>query len=128
MKPSPAGKFFNIQFRLTRGSDNSVHTISLADLPNQNLHDWILLFNILLTNSKEYEPILSHLKRMLASYILEVTKMDQNVAHVMRKRLTVKPTGKTGDVNKMKRGQIDSYNIIVMFARAKSERFFVRSC
>ena len=61
---------------------------------------------------------------MLASYIHEVAKIDQEVAHVMRKRPTVKPTGKPGDVNKMKLGQIDSSNLTVMFTRAEGERFF----
>ena len=73
----------------------------MADLPNLNPHDWILLFNILLTNVTEYESILGHLKRMLASYIHGVTKMDQEVANVMRKKPTVKLTTKPGDVNKM---------------------------
>ena len=49
--------------------------------------------------------------------------MDQEVAHVLRKRLTVKPTGKPGDVNKMKLGQIDSTNLTVMFTRNEGERF-----
>ena len=40
----------------------------------------------------------------------------------MRKRPTVKPTGKPGDVNKMKLGQIDSANLTVMFTRAEGER------
>lgn len=59
LKPTPADKFVNVHFKITRGSANSVSMISLADLPNLNPHDWILLYNILLnnTNSKEYEPI-----------------------------------------------------------------------
>ena len=77
LKPFAAGKFINVKFRVTQGSDNSVDVISLADLPNLNPHDWILLFNVFLTNQQHYVPILDHIKRILASYIHEVAKMDQ---------------------------------------------------
>lgn len=62
MKPTAAGKFINAKFKVTRGSEGSGHIISLADLPNLNLYDWILLYNILLTEPKQYEPIIDHLK------------------------------------------------------------------
>ena len=123
LKPSPAGRFVNVNFKITRGSANSVSTISLADLPSLNPHDWILLYNIFLINPTEYEPILEHLKRMLASYIYEVATMDQEIAKVMNKKPTVKPTPKPGDVNKMKMGQIDSTHLIVTFTKGEAHRF-----
>ena len=49
--------------------------------------------------------------------------MDQEVANVLRKKLTVKPTTKIGDVNKMILGHIDSVHLMAMFTRAKGERF-----
>nr|KAJ0186128.1 hypothetical protein LSAT_V11C900506530 [Lactuca sativa] len=53
MKPYSAGKFINVKFRVTRGTEGSVHHFSLADLPNLNPHDRILLTNILLSNPQE---------------------------------------------------------------------------
>nr|KAJ0227894.1 hypothetical protein LSAT_V11C100037890 [Lactuca sativa] len=111
LKPTQAGKFVNVNFKINRGTANTEHLISLANLPSLNLHDWILLYNILLSNQREYEPILSHLKRMLASYVHELATMDQEIAKVMNKKPTVKPTSKTGDIHKMKLGQIDSSNL-----------------
>lgn len=49
MKPIATIIFFNVNFRVTRGLNNVVHEFSLADLPNLNPHDWILLTNLLLT-------------------------------------------------------------------------------
>ena len=76
MKPYSAGNFINIKFRVTRGTEGSVYHFTLADLPNLNAHDWILLNNILLSNPQEYQPIIDHVKRMLGCYIHEVAKMD----------------------------------------------------
>ncbi|XP_042755595.1 probable disease resistance protein At4g27220 [Lactuca sativa] len=122
LKPTPVGKFVNVHFKVTRGTANSVSLISLADLPNLNAHDWILLVNILLDHSKEYEPIIEHLKRMLGSYIHEIATMDQEVARVMNRKLTVKPTQKPCDENKMKIGQIDSTHLVVMFTKGDAHR------
>lgn len=107
---------------MTRGSANFEHTISLADLPNLNPHDWILLHNILLINSKEYEPIIDHLKRMLVCNILEVAKMDQEVASVLRKKLTILPIGFASDINKMKMGKIDPKLNSVMFTGGERKK------
>ena len=49
--------------------------------------------------------------------------MDQEVASVLRKKPTVKPTTKPGDVNKMTLGQIDPAHLTMMFTRAKGQRF-----
>ncbi|KAL7612051.1 hypothetical protein Lser_V15G04885 [Lactuca serriola] len=123
LKPTQAWKFVNVNFKINRGTANTEHLISLANLPSLNPHDWILLYNILLSNQREYEPILSHLKRMLASYVHELATMDQEIAKVMNKKPTVKPTSKTGDVHKMKLGQIDSSNLTVMFTRGDKHKF-----
>nr|KAJ0210427.1 hypothetical protein LSAT_V11C400177580 [Lactuca sativa] len=119
-KPTAAGKFINIKFKVTRGSANSEHIIFLADLSNLNPHDWILLNNILLTNPQEYDPIIDHIKRMLVCYILEVAKMDQEIATVLRKKPRIKPIGKSSDINIMKMGKIDPKFNTMMFTRDKS--------
>ena len=77
LKPNSAGKFINVKFKVTRGSEGSTHSFTLADLPNLNPHDWILLNNILLSNPQEYQPIIDHVKWMLECYIHELAKVDQ---------------------------------------------------
>ncbi|KAL7598238.1 hypothetical protein Lser_V15G23057 [Lactuca serriola] len=72
LKPFREGNFTNVRFKVLRGSTKTEHAISLADLPNLNPHDWIILHNILLTNEAEYGPIIDHFKRMLVCYIMEV--------------------------------------------------------
>ncbi|KAL7598229.1 hypothetical protein Lser_V15G23058 [Lactuca serriola] len=72
LKPFREGNFTNVRFKVLRGSAKTEHAISLADLPNLNPHDWIILHNILLTNEAEYGPIIDHFKRMLVCYIMEV--------------------------------------------------------
>lgn len=123
MKPTVAGKFINVKFKVTRGSEGSVHVISLADLPNLNPHDWILLYNILLTDKQQCESIIEHLKRMFACYIHEVSLMDQEVSSVLRKRPTIKPIGKAQDPKKMKLGVIDSQYRTVMFTQKEGDKF-----
>ena len=76
MKPYSAGKFINVKFRVTRGTEGSVCHFTLAD---------ILLDNILLLNPQEYQPIIDHVKRMLVCYIHEVAKMDQEIASAIHK-------------------------------------------
>ncbi|KAL7587314.1 hypothetical protein Lser_V15G38229 [Lactuca serriola] len=79
--------------------------------------------------SAQNESIISHIKRMLASYIMEVAKMDQEIASVLRKKPTVKMIGKTIDANKVQMGKIDSKYNIAMFTRGEGQRFvFSTSC
>ncbi|KAL7604926.1 hypothetical protein Lser_V15G18168 [Lactuca serriola] len=122
MKPFAVGRFTNVKFKLIRGSARTAHMISLADLPNLNPHDWIVLYNILLTNESEYGPILDHVKRMLACYIMEVALMDQEVATVFKKKPKVKPVGSASDLNQMQMGKIDSRRNSVMFTRAEGQK------
>ncbi|KAL7616414.1 hypothetical protein Lser_V15G03913 [Lactuca serriola] len=122
MKPFAVGRFTNVKFKLIRGSARTAHMISLADLPNLNPHDWIVLYNILLTNEAEYGPILDHVKRMLACYIMEVALMDQEVATVFKKKPKVKPVGSASDLNQMQMGKIDSRRNSVMFTRAEGQK------
>ena len=62
---------------------------------------------------------------MLASYIYEVATMDQEIAKVMKKEPTVKPTPKPGDVNRMKLGQINATHLTVMFTKGEGHRFLL---
>ncbi|KAL7582299.1 hypothetical protein Lser_V15G44719 [Lactuca serriola] len=122
LKPYSEGRFINVRFRVIRGSARTEHLISLADLPNLNPHDWIVLHNILLTNEAEYGPIIDHLKRMLVCYILEVALMDQEVATVFKKKPKISPVGSASDLNQMKMGKIDPRRNSVMFTRAEGQK------
>ncbi|KAL7598236.1 hypothetical protein Lser_V15G23055 [Lactuca serriola] len=93
LKPFREGNFTNVRFKVLRGSAKTEHAISLVDLPNLNPHDWIILHNILLTNEAEYGPIIDHFKRMLVCYIMEVVKMDQEIARIFKKKPTISPVG-----------------------------------
>lgn len=64
--------FVNIKFKTTRGSVNSIFEFSLADLPCLNSYDWIILLHFLMQDEMKYEPGVSHIKRILVSYIYEV--------------------------------------------------------
>ena len=122
LKPFAVGKFTNVKFKLIRGSARTAHIITLADLPNLNPHDWIVLYNILLTNEAEYGPILDHVKRMLACYIMEVAQMDQEVATVFKKKPKIAPVGSASDLNQMQMGRIDPKRNSVMFTRAEGQK------
>ncbi|KAL7609416.1 hypothetical protein Lser_V15G13555 [Lactuca serriola] len=114
--------FTNVRFKVLRGSAKTEHALSLADLPNLNPHDWIILHNILLTNEAEYGPIIDHFKRMLVCYIMEVAKMDQEVASVFKKKPTISPVASASDLNMMQMGKIDPKRTSVMFTRDEGQK------
>ncbi|KAL7596025.1 hypothetical protein Lser_V15G27821 [Lactuca serriola] len=122
LKPYTEGRFINVRFRVIRGSARTEHLISLADLPNLNPHDWIVLHNIRLMNEAEYGPIIDHLKRMLVCYIMEVALMDQEIATVFKKKPKISPVGSASDLNQMKMGKIDPRRNSVMFTRVEGQK------
>ncbi|KAL7585290.1 hypothetical protein Lser_V15G44552 [Lactuca serriola] len=122
LKPYREGNFTNVRFKVLRGSAKTEHAISLADLPNLNPHDWIILHNILLTNEAEYGPIIDHFKRMFVCYIMEVAKMDQEIVSVFKKKPTISPVSSTSDLNMMQMGKIDPKRNSVMFTRNEGQK------
>ncbi|KAL7605731.1 hypothetical protein Lser_V15G20074 [Lactuca serriola] len=122
LEPFREGNFTNVQFKVLRGSAKAEHAISLADLPNLNPHDWIILHNILLTNEAEYGPIIDHLKRMLVCYVMEVALLDQEIASVFKKKPTISPVGSASDLNMMQMGKIDPKRNYVMFTRNEGQK------
>ncbi|KAL7598003.1 hypothetical protein Lser_V15G22322 [Lactuca serriola] len=122
LKPYREGNFTNVRFKVLRGYAKTEHAISLADLPNLNPHDWIILHNILLTNEAEYGPIIDHFKRMLVCYIMEVALMDQEIASVFKKKPTISPVGSASDLNLMQMGKIDPKRNSVMFTRNERQK------
>ncbi|KAL7606128.1 hypothetical protein Lser_V15G17505 [Lactuca serriola] len=122
LKPYREGNFTNVRFKVLRGSAKTEQCLSLADLPNMNPHDWIILHNILLTNEAEYGPIIDHFKRMLVCYIMEVAKMDQEIASIFKKKPTISPVGSASDLNMMQMGKIDPKRNSVMFTRDEGQK------
>ncbi|KAI3779357.1 hypothetical protein L2E82_09072 [Cichorium intybus] len=106
--------FKNARFLALRGDDKEKMEFSLADLPFLNPFDWISLFNIL-SREQKYQPLFDHVKRMLGYYILEVAKLDVEVAGVLDKvPLTVRrPPPK--NLNKRKIGKIVNSNWSVAY-------------
>ncbi|KAL7609410.1 hypothetical protein Lser_V15G12206 [Lactuca serriola] len=122
LKPYREGNFTNVRFKVLRGSAKTEHAISLADLPNLNPHNWIILHNILLTNEAEYGPIIDHFKRMLVCYIMEVAKMDQEIASVFKKKPTISLVGSASDLNMMQMGKINLKRNSVMFTKNEGQK------
>ena len=63
------------------------------------------------------------MKRMLGCYVMEVAKLDQEIANVLRKKPTIAPVGSTSDLNKMQMGRIDSKRNSIMFTRGEGQKF-----
>ncbi|KAL7600401.1 hypothetical protein Lser_V15G23655 [Lactuca serriola] len=122
LKPYREGNFTNVRFMVLRGSAKTEHPISLADLPNLNPHDWIILHNILLINEAEYGPIIDHFKRMLVCYIMEVALMEQEIASVFKKKPTISPVGSASDLNLMQMGKIDPKRNSIIFTRNEGQK------
>ena len=59
---------------------------------------------------------------MLVCYIHEVAKMDQEVATAIRKKPSIKPIGKAGDIKLRVKGKIDSQSQTFMFLRGDGQR------
>ncbi|CAI9301515.1 unnamed protein product [Lactuca saligna] len=83
--------FLNIQFNGFKGTNYGVHEFTLADLPFMNPYDWISLFYIVAKDEKKYESIFAHLKRMIKCYILEIVKIDVEIATILKKMAILKP-------------------------------------
>ncbi|CAI9282873.1 unnamed protein product [Lactuca saligna] len=70
--PIEKESFPNAKFKVVRGFASQVHEFTLADLPCINPYNWIMLYNLLMPEEQKNEPVLSHLKLMIISYIQEV--------------------------------------------------------
>ena len=59
---------------------------------------------------------------MLVCYIMEVAKMDQEIATVFKKKPTISPVGSASDLNMMQMGKIDPKRNSVMFTRNEGQK------
>ncbi|KAI3510725.1 hypothetical protein L1887_17858 [Cichorium endivia] len=80
--PQVISPFKNAIFLARRGSDQEKDEFTLADLPFMNPFDWVSLFNIL-SRTEDHEILADHVKKLLMGYILEVAKLDVEVAAVL---------------------------------------------
>ncbi|CAI9260874.1 unnamed protein product [Lactuca saligna] len=84
--------FMNYRFKIVRGNNNKEFEFTFVDLPLMNPNDWIVQFNILLTEKTNYANQLYHLKKMIISYLMEFCNVDVEVASVFQKNTTMKPS------------------------------------
>ncbi|CAI9294204.1 unnamed protein product [Lactuca saligna] len=93
--PIPIEHFTNIKFRDFRGVARIEEDFTLENFPCMILNDWISLFMILSKDEAKYESIVSYVKIMLICYIHEVTKLDVEIAMVLKKKPIVDPKEET---------------------------------
>ena len=99
--------FVNVSFTGIRGSDKQPTKFSLADLPMMNPFDWIVMFRILSKEPADKGPLIIHFRRMLKSYIIEVSKLDVEIAILLKTRPLHNPEKQPPGVSKMKLGIIN---------------------
>ena len=64
------------------------------------------LDNMLLKNKEKYEPVMSHLKLMIQSYIQEIGEMDVEVVAILRKKPLAVLKENPKDFEKLKPGKL----------------------
>lgn len=107
--------FTNVHFKVVCGHNHEVDEFSLADLPMRNLFDWISILNIISNETGKYEPICSHIKRLIKAYIFEISKMDVEISYVLNKRHIIKHVDPSENHDSMKVGIIENENRGVVF-------------
>ncbi|CAI9276993.1 unnamed protein product [Lactuca saligna] len=73
-------------------------------------------------DEQKYEPIISHMRRMMICYIHEVAKMDVEIASMLKKRPVVKLGEEPMDFPKRKLGKIRKEDWSVMYQRKEGEK------
>lgn len=96
----------NYKFKALRGSNNEEFLFSFVDLSLMNLNDWIMLFNVLSQEKTKYASQLMHLKRMIRSYCLEISKMDVEVVVVLQINTSVMPCDQSDNLEQILNGFI----------------------
>ncbi|CAI9263711.1 unnamed protein product [Lactuca saligna] len=89
-------------FKGFRDANHILHEFTLADLPFMNSDDYLSLFYSVTKDFKKYEPIFEHLKSMIMCYILEIAKMDVEIASILKKRPILKPDEQLENIQHLK--------------------------
>ncbi|CAI9303037.1 unnamed protein product [Lactuca saligna] len=95
--PIETESFINACFKVACGVASSMFEFTLANFPCLNPFDSISLLHLWLIDEQKFEPIVSHIKRMLVSYIHEVNKMKVEIASFLRKKPTILPKEPSND-------------------------------
>ena len=74
-----------------------------------------MLYNLLLRDGQKYEPVITHLKLMIVSYVQEVGKMDVEIAVVLRRKPSVSPKEAPVGFEKLKIGKTYKEGWCVVF-------------
>ncbi|CAI9279837.1 unnamed protein product [Lactuca saligna] len=113
--PVQIEEFLNVQFKCFQGANHVLHEFNLANMPFMNSYDWISLFYIVAKNVKKYETIYEHLKRMINCYILEIAKMDVEIASVLKKRPILKSFNQSENIQHLKGCLIGEKHWIIIY-------------
>jgi len=95
---------------------------SLADLPTMNPFDWIVIFCILLKEPEDKGPLITHFRRMLKGYIIEVSKLDVEIASMLHSKPLVKPEKEPSGVSRMKLGVINKKHWSVVYKKQVGDK------
>ncbi|CAI9287246.1 unnamed protein product [Lactuca saligna] len=79
---------------------------------------------------KKYEPIFEHLNRMIKCYILELAKMDVEIASILKRKLILKPFDQPQNIENIRGGLIDKEYWSIVYKKEGEEikncMFFLR--
>lgn len=106
-KPIISDGFENVSFKALRGYNHEVHELSLADIPFMNPDGWISLINIVAKNTAKYKHIYQFMKKIIRAYILEVAKMNIEIAAVLKRKPIMNPFPPPDNLDKFKVGFIE---------------------
>lgn len=91
-KPMVVDVFTNVGLKVYRGHSQTLHELSLTDIPFLNPYDWISLFNIIVKDTVNYDPNFQFSWRMIRAYIIEIAKMDVQITTFLNRKPILKPS------------------------------------
>lgn len=111
----------NIHFKAYRGRTHIINEFTLANFPFLDPHDWISMFNIVSRDVVKYDPIYQHLKKMVKSYILEMSKMDVEIVAVLKRKPILKPFDQPDNIKNIKARTIDKEKWSITYMTQKDK-------
>lgn len=82
-----------------------------------NPYDWISLYYIVTKDEKKSKSIIPHLRRMIICYIHEISRMNVEIASVLKKMSILKPIEQSKDIQKLKVGIIKKEHWSIIYNR-----------
>jgi len=87
-----------------------------------NPFDWIVCFRILSKEPVDKGPLIVHFRRLLKSYITEVSKLDIEIAGLLKIKPLSKPESVPSGVGRMKLGVINKKHWSAVYNRKEGNR------